>query len=152
MVQYYEQGTYANVLLLLLECKRRERNNSELQDLEQQLVDYVGYFFLDKGLDHRGVVFGGVAFGPKIRLYQCHRPVAGTNHVRMYPLWGEGNYVDERQYKDARVSEDAVDILNAFARMTEWSSTRLNWRKFPHVSNQNMKSTFLPSNWRFYIH
>ncbi|KAI1917991.1 hypothetical protein LOZ61_000106 [Ophidiomyces ophidiicola] len=115
VVRYFEKGTFRNIFLLVLECKRANKKTAGLHELESQLLDFVCDFFGPDGSARRGLLFGGVAFGPKIRLYRCQK--RQQRYVDVSPFWGGHNEVHEKYYKDAANDRDAVEILEAFKEM-----------------------------------
>ncbi|KAI1982371.1 hypothetical protein LOZ53_000078 [Ophidiomyces ophidiicola] len=112
VVRYW---TFRNIFLLVLECKRANKKTAGLHELESQLLDFVCDFFGPDGSARRGLLFGGVAFGPKIRLYRCQK--RQQRYVDVSPFWGGHNEVHEKYYKDAANDRDAVEILEAFKEM-----------------------------------
>ncbi|KAF7860457.1 hypothetical protein EAF04_008583 [Stromatinia cepivora] len=111
MVRYYD-NEFRPIILLMVECKRHSRTPRSVQEMEEQLYNYVGDSFLPEGLAHRPKLYGAVAFGTKIRAWTVE---LNGNYCDLSPYWGSIESADMGSYKDAGEATDATEIYNFFA-------------------------------------
>ena len=156
MVRYYNSSGKPTALFLL-ECKRNKQKKYNIEELEEQLNIYTAYLFTVKGvLRNQPIVYGGVAFGPLIRLYQIYqtpRHLGIMNEIT--PIWG-GEPYDEKGYKDVHIPGDACEVLRAFQEIAllanhsigmtpTGNSTRLSaWTTPPYNNPQLLPSQTQP--------
>ena len=114
MVRYYNTVGLATALFLV-EAKRSKQTPYSIEQLELQLHDYTSFLFSPEGVARNQlVVYGGVVYGPCIRIYRISKPTKLSKpvYVDMDPIWGGGQF-EQEFYRDVRKSNDAQEILNA---------------------------------------
>ncbi|CAD6445691.1 aa38f89c-1ebd-4452-8c1a-e1df3d4b7396 [Sclerotinia trifoliorum] len=111
IVRYYDTE-FRPITLLMVECKRYSRTPRSIQEMEEQLYDFVGDTFSPEVLAHRPKVYGAVACGTKIRAWTV---VLNGGHIDLRPYWGSTESADMESYKDAGKAGDATEIYNFFA-------------------------------------
>lgn len=126
MVRYYNEKDVATALFLI-EAKRTKQTSYNIEQLENQLHDYTSFLFSAAGIAHNQlVVYGGVVYGPRIRIYRISKMTQPSKpiYVDMTPIWG-GELYDQASYRDVRKSSDAHEVLNAFKEIASLANYAL---------------------------
>ncbi|APA09234.1 predicted protein [Sclerotinia sclerotiorum 1980 UF-70] len=81
IARYYD-NKFRPITLLMVECKRHSRTPCSIQEMEEQLYDFVKDTFSPEELAHRPEVYGAVAYGTKIRAWTV---VLNGGHIDVRP-------------------------------------------------------------------
>lgn len=125
-VGYYDQS-WQKVFVLLLECKRH--NWTERMDLESQLVACVQDYFYKEGggLAKRDTLFGGVAYGTKIRVFFFQDT---PDDLIIMPLWDGKGRSDEVFYRNPKLH--GKEILAALHALRNYAPMPLKELRRPY--------------------